>query len=454
MTGHRRTIEGGATIVSAMRAGIKIQMTASSRLRDLIVVAIIFALAPRLARAASVASGPGAHAWAAPIVQPAAGSLTVDSRLELLAHLDEESVPAAENPGNPALDATAPEVNPGPSADWDRVPDDGAASSSSNTANGANSTALAPVGAPSVHSGSSTGAGTSVAAAHPEKSGAPTAAKTVAAPTGAGVHTASLTIKPAPSAPPESQVPIAPAPGMGNGPAADANNSAGEAMRGAGGEDANVGPPPALDLGSMQSGPDLGAASLDAEIKKADTPARAAALRVTEQARIDLAAGKTDDAIRDLGRAVSIDPGNPFEYFYLGRAYIARRNYAQALTFLKRAEIGFAARPDWLGATVGFEGACYEDLGQTTDAALAYRRALGTAPNNLTARVGASRMAAYLPSPASVDAAVAPVGEAGPPPEHDAAGPPPAEPPPPPPPAPLAPESAPKKIPAGDYQPD
>ncbi|MEA2679438.1 MAG: hypothetical protein QOK03_1160, partial [Candidatus Binataceae bacterium] len=63
----------------------------------------------------------------------------------------------------------------------------------------------------------------------------------------------------------------------------------------------------------MQSGTDLAAASLDGEIKKADTPARMAALRVTEQARVNLAAGKTDDAIRDLGRAVSIDPGNPFE---------------------------------------------------------------------------------------------------------------------------------------------
>jgi tetratricopeptide (TPR) repeat protein len=207
-----------------------------------------------------------------------------------------------------------------------------------------------------------------------------------------------------------------------------------------GGEDASAGPPPALDLGTVQSGPDLAAASLDGEIKKADTPARAAALRVTEQARTELGAGKTDDAIRDLGRAVSIDPGNPFEYFYLGRAYIARRNYAQALIFLKRAEIGFAARPDWLGATVGFEGACYEELGQNSDAALAYQRALGTAPSNLTARVGYSRLASYLPSPpAAVDAVVPPTQDAPPPPEHDAAKPAPAEAAPPPPPAPLSP---------------
>ncbi len=222
----------------------------------------------------------------------------------------------------------------------------------------------------------------------------------------------------------------------------------------AGEQEANLGPPPALDLGAIQSGPDLSSTSLAGEFKKADTPARAAALRVTEQARVELAAGKTDDALRDLGRAVSIDPGNPFEYFYLGRVYLARGNYAQALTFFQRAEIGFSARPDWLGwRPSGLEGACDEELGKTTDGALAYRRALGTAPNNLRARVGLSRLGGYLPSTAAADesAAPAPVSEAPPPPESAADEPAPEEAPPPPPPAP---DDSAKKVPAGDYQPD
>ena len=208
----------------------------------------------------------------------------------------------------------------------------------------------------------------------------------------------------------------------------------------------------------MQSAPDLAATSLDGEIKKADTPARMAALRETEQARLELQAGHTDEAMRDLGRAVSIDPGNPFEYFYLGRAYIARRNYHQALTFLERAEIGFAARPDWLGADVGLEGDCYEELGQNTDAVLAYRRALGTAPNNLTARVGYSRLASYLPappSPPSVDPSADPASsdEVSPPPRADASVPAPSEPPPPPPPVSNVQQSAPKPVlPAGSSQ--
>lgn len=204
-------------------------------------------------------------------------------------------------------------------------------------------------------------------------------------------------------------------------------------------QQADLGSPPALDLGAIQSGPDLSAISLTDEIKKAETPARSAALRVTEQARLNLAAGRTDDASRDLGRAVSIDPGNPFEYFYLGRVYIARRNYAQALTFLRRAEIGFSGRPDWLGETVGLEGACYEELARMSDAALAYRRALGSAPGNLRARVGYSRLSSYLPVRATADASAAagPANETLPPPERSAALPAPAEAPAPPPPAPA-----------------
>ena len=54
--------------------------------------------------------------------------------------------------------------------------------------------------------------------------------------------------------------------------------------------------------------------------------------------------------------AISIDPSNSYAYFYLGRAYIASKNYGQALTFFKRAEIGIAANSHWLGETLAFEG--------------------------------------------------------------------------------------------------
>ncbi|HEY1852296.1 MAG TPA: tetratricopeptide repeat protein, partial [Candidatus Binataceae bacterium] len=303
---------------------------------------------------------------------------------------------------------------------------------------------------------------TSATDAHPDNPNASATTNLASAPTSAGVRTASFNIKSPTASSPSQVAPGAAAAGTATASTADPNNPAVTTLHEANvssAGDANAGPPPALDLGSMQSAPDLAATSLDEEIKKADTPARMAALRVTEQARVELQAGHTDEAIRDLGRAVSIDPGNPFEYFYLGRAYIARRNYHQALTFLERAEIGFAARPDWLGADVGLEGDCYEELGQNTDAVLAYRRALGTAPNNLTARVGYSRLASYLPappSPPSVDASADPASadEVSPPPRADATVPAPSEPPPPPPPVSNVQQSAPKEVAPADSSQD
>jgi hypothetical protein len=193
--------------------------------------------------------------------------------------------------------------------------------------------------------------------------------------------------------------------------------------------------PPALDLGTLNTGPDLSNVSLEPEIKRADSPARAASLRLTEDARKELASGKAADALRNLGRAVSIDPADPFEYFYLGRTYVAKQNCAQALTFLKRAEIGFASRPDWLGQTIGLEGACYEEMGSMNEASDAYRRALTHAPNNLAARIGYSRLAGSVAPVGTLDAPPPMVQEAGPPPSGPANDNPPEEAPPPPPPS-------------------
>ncbi len=412
--------------------------------RNLIALAaLVLASAPRVGVADNLASGSDAQ----PAARFATSSTTTATPFELMAHLDEESVPAAEesvpaaeDPDSPATasDAAAPEVNAGPSDDRERVPSAGAHTPASNPANTVNSPVVAPGATSNPASAAPKGPPPRTAATdtHPEDANA--AAPNTAPARAGSVHTASLTT----NSTPESQA-------VSGMPVSDTGDDAV-------GENANAGPPPALDVGSMQSGPDLAAASLDDEIKKADTPARMAALRVTEQARVELGAGETNDAIRDLARAVSIDPANPFEYFYLGRAYIARRNYAQALTFLQRAEIGFGARPDWLGEDVGFEGNCYEELGQNSDAALAYQRALGTAPNNLTARVGYTRMAGYLPAPPGTDAAAetASTQDALPPPNDNATAPAPEEAPAPPPPAADGLDRAPKPNSAPDYPQD
>jgi hypothetical protein len=461
---------------------VRFMMKAASSKRPAFSQGPIFALAAILAFALSPAHGATAsvaQATAPSAIPAAAVYSTIAAPSVILAHLDEESVPSAENPGNSATDSTAdPDENPGPSEDWEQVPAEGAPPPPSNPADGTNPSVPPPGALPNSPAPPPKGQPIRPSAAepHPDKAITPAPANEASATSAGNMHTASLTTGQGSNASAESQTsPATPASSDGSG--ADANSSGTEAMSDSGGasnqgvSDANAGPPPALDLGSVQSGPDLAEAPLDSEIKKADTPALMAALRVTEQARVELEAGQTADAIRDLGRAVSIDPGSPFEYFYLGRAYIARRNYTQALTFLQRAEIGFASRPDWLGMDVGFEGNCYEELGRNSDAALAYQRALGTAPNNVTARVGYTRLAAYLPSPpspaANEDAAAEtdPTHEALAPPTDNAAEPPPskgnaaepapAEPPPPPPPASNASAgSGPKQSTAWDYPAD
>lgn len=194
-----------------------------------------------------------------------------------------------------------------------------------------------------------------------------------------------------------------------------------------------VGPPPALDLSATGIAPDLGAVSLEPEVRKAATPSRAASIRLTEAARKELTSGDTDAALRGLARAVSIDPGNPFAYYYLGRAYLSRRNYSQALTFFQRAELGFAARPDWLGETLSYEGACDEQLGRRDGAAKAYQRAVAAAPQNFRAQAGYGRLGPALAPVANFDLPPPASGDAALPPPISVPAPPPEEQPPPPP---------------------
>lgn len=167
---------------------------------------------------------------------------------------------------------------------------------------------------------------------------------------------------------------------------------------------------PAIDAGSIATTPQISDSSLAPLIASAPTPARAASLRITEQQRVELDRGHTDDAIRELAHAISIDPSNSYAYFYLGRAYIARRSYAQAETFFKRAEIGVASNSAWLGETYAFEGVCLEQAGKSADAAAAYQKALAASPGNLTARVGVTRLSAFMPA-STTAAAPAPAGD-------------------------------------------
>ena len=186
-----------------------------------------------------------------------------------------------------------------------------------------------------------------------------------------------------------------------------------------------------LGIGEMTPTLQISNASLRPLVASAATPALAASLRMTDRARKNILDGRPDDAIQLLSRAVSIDPGNSYAYFYLGRAWLAKKNYSQAITFFNRAEMAFASNPDWLGETLAFEGLTYEQWGQPQQAAKEYAQALQATPGNLMARVGYTRLTVNSAPPPEV-AAPAPSGsEAVPAPSEPPAPPPPAEPPPP-----------------------
>lgn len=188
-----------------------------------------------------------------------------------------------------------------------------------------------------------------------------------------------------------------------------------------------------LEVGSVAPQMQISDSSLQGVIEsvRATNPALAAALRITDQAREQILNHHEDDAIETLGRAISIDGSNAYAYFYFGRAYLAKKNYEQAITFFKRAEIRFGANPEWLGETLAFEGLANEQAGQAAGAIACYQKALVAVPGNLMARVGLTRLAGDLSAPA-VQPVSAPEAGAPPAPEGGAIAPPPNSPPPPP----------------------
>jgi Tfp pilus assembly protein PilF len=176
-------------------------------------------------------------------------------------------------------------------------------------------------------------------------------------------------------------------------------------------------PPPALDAGALEVVPELGNESLDPEIGKAANPELSASIRLTDDARKRLGEGGVNDAMRDLARAVSLDPSNAFAYYYLGRVFLARKDYAQAGIFFRWAETAFNGRSDWSAEAFSYEGLCDEEMGNSEDATEAYTDALAASPNNFRARVGYGRVANITGrtedtevSPPAQDLAVPPSG--------------------------------------------
>jgi tetratricopeptide (TPR) repeat protein len=74
------------------------------------------------------------------------------------------------------------------------------------------------------------------------------------------------------------------------------------------------------------------------ETPKAGPPPHVvASLQLTDQGRLLLEKGRTDDAIRILERAVNLNPAHGQNYYYLAEAWIRKRNLSQAKEFNRLA---------------------------------------------------------------------------------------------------------------------
>jgi hypothetical protein len=77
-------------------------------------------------------------------------------------------------------------------------------------------------------------------------------------------------------------------------------------------------------------------------------PRAMASLQMTEQGRELLERKKVDDAIRVLERAVSLNPGNGQNYYYLAEACLQKRNIKQAEEFNSLAGTYLEGDQNWM----------------------------------------------------------------------------------------------------------
>lgn len=131
---------------------------------------------------------------------------------------------------------------------------------------------------------------------------------------------------------------------------------------------------------------------LTAKIDTTTPPRRAAALRLTEQARGVLAGGDAPRAIEILERAVAVDARTPYAYYFLAEAHARAEHRVLARSFAARAEQLFAADPYWLGRSRALHGRIAEDDGRADEARDAYTRALAVWPRNGDAATGLARL--------------------------------------------------------------
>ncbi len=77
------------------------------------------------------------------------------------------------------------------------------------------------------------------------------------------------------------------------------------------------------------------------------SPRALASLKLTDQGRRHIEAGEADNAIRVLEQAISLNPGNGQNYYYLSEAWLMKGFTAEARQFNRLAESHLTGDVDW-----------------------------------------------------------------------------------------------------------
>jgi len=127
--------------------------------------------------------------------------------------------------------------------------------------------------------------------------------------------------------------------------------------------------------------------SFTVESIPSDGPAhRAASLRLAAEGYRAIRRGDVGEAEDKLEQALSLDPRNPFCYFYLAEIRYREGGVRQALILLNQAEVLFQGHPYWLGEVYAREGFYWEALDSPDRARSAYSKALEHNPWNEESR--------------------------------------------------------------------
>jgi tetratricopeptide (TPR) repeat protein len=85
----------------------------------------------------------------------------------------------------------------------------------------------------------------------------------------------------------------------------------------------------------------------ESEMPEEPDPRTLASLQLTEQGRRLVEAGKSDQAIRVLEQAISLNPDNGENYYYLAEAWLLKGVISEAKKFNQLAEIHLKDHSQW-----------------------------------------------------------------------------------------------------------